>query len=505
MKGCCASRPELLDLTHDTVFVRDMNDVIIYWNHGAEELYEWKKAEAIGKISHQLMQTIFPMPLEEITAELLRTGRWEGELVHTKKDGSQAIVASRWSVQRDVRGRAVATLETNNDITERKQAEDALRRSDAYSMEAQRLSLTGSFGWKVSSGELFWSEETFRIFGYDRTTKPSLELIMQRTHPADIARVRQLIDTASRNGRDWELEHQLLMPDGLIKSVHVVARAVRDELGSLEFVGATMDVSAARRAEQELRDAQAELAHISRVTTVGELTASIAHEVNQPIAGMVTNAEAALGWLGAEPPNLDQVRGSLGHIVKDGMRAADVINRIRALIKKAPPHMARVDVNEAVLDVITLTRSELLRHGVSLETQLAAALPLIEGDRIQLQQVILNLILNAAEAMSGIDEGAREMRISTGREASNGVLVSVRDLGPGLDPQSADHLFEAFYTTKPDGLGMGLAICRSIIKAHGGRLWATANEPRGAVVQFTLPLERDETVLAEHAGPMPMV
>jgi PAS domain S-box-containing protein len=495
----------LLDLTHDTVFVRDMNDVIIYWNHGAEELYEWKKAEAIGKISHQLMQTIFPMPLEEITAELLRTGRWEGELVHTKKDGSQAIVASRWSVQRDVRGRAVATLETNNDITERKQAEDALRRSDAYSMEAQRLSLTGSFGWKVSSGELFWSEETFRIFGYDRTTKPSLELIMQRTHPADIARVRQLIDTASRNGRDWELEHQLLMPDGLIKSVHVVARAVRDESGSLEFVGATMDVSAARRAEQELRDAQAELAHISRVTTVGELTASIAHEVNQPIAGMVTNAEAALGWLGAEPPNLDQVRGSLGHIVKDGMRAADVINRIRALIKKAPPHMARVDVNEAVLDVITLTRSELLRHGVSLETQLAAALPLIEGDRIQLQQVILNLILNAAEAMSGIDEGAREMRISTGREASNGVLVSVRDLGPGLDPQSADHLFEAFYTTKPDGLGMGLAICRSIIKAHGGRLWATPNEPRGAVVQFTLPLERDETVLAEHAGPMPMV
>jgi signal transduction histidine kinase len=187
------------------------------------------------------------------------------------------------------------------------------------------------------------------------------------------------------------------------------------------------------------------------------------------------------------------------------MRAADVINRIRALIKKAPPHMARVDVNEAVLDVITLTRSELLRHGVSLETQLAAALPLIEGDRIQLQQVILNLILNAAEAMSGIDEGAREMRISTGREASNGVLVSVRDLGPGLDPQSADHLFEAFYTTKPDGLGMGLAICRSIIKAHGGRLWATPNEPRGAVVQFTLPLERDETVLAEHAGPMPMV
>ena len=480
----------LLDLTHDTVFVRDMNDVIIYWNRGAEELYEWKKTEAVGKISHQLMQTIFPKPLEEITAELLRTSRWEGELVHTKKDGTQAIVASRWSVQRDARDRPVATLETNNDITERKQAEEALRRSDAYLTEAQRLSLTGSFGWKVSSGELFWSEETFRIFGYDRTTKPSLELIMQRTHPTDIARVRQLIDRASRDGRDWELEHQLLMPDGSIKSVHVVARAVRDELGSVEFVGAIMDVSAAKRAELELRHAQAELAHISRVTALGELTASIAHEVNQPITGVVTGAEAALRWLGAKPPNLDEVRKVLGQIVKDGMRAGDVIYRIRALIKKAPPRMARVDVNEAVLDVITLTRSELLRHGVSLQTELATGLPLIKGDRVQLQQVILNLTLNAVEAMSGVDEGAREMRIGTGREASNGVLVSVRDLGPGLDPRNVDRLFEAFYTTKPDGLGMGLAICRSIIEAHGGRLWATANEPRGAVFQFTLPLDR---------------
>jgi C4-dicarboxylate-specific signal transduction histidine kinase len=201
---------------------------------------------------------------------------------------------------------------------------------------------------------------------------------------------------------------------------------------------------------------------------VGELTASIAHEVNQPITGVVTNAEAALRWLGAEPPNLDKVREVLGQIVKDGMRAGDVIHRIRALIKKAPPRMARVDVNEAVLDVTALTRSEMLRHGVSLQTQLATGLPLIEGDRIQLQQVILNLTLNAIEAMSGVDEGAREMRISTGRAAPNGVLVTVRDFGPGLEPKSVDRLFEAFHTTKPDGLGMGLAICRSIIEAHGG-------------------------------------
>jgi C4-dicarboxylate-specific signal transduction histidine kinase len=332
-----------------------------------------------------------------------------------------------------------------------------------------------------------------------------LELIIQRTHPADVARVRQLIDRAARDRRDWELEHRLLMPDGAVKSVNVVARAVRDASGGVEFLGAIRDVSAAKQAEQELRQAQAELAHITRVTTLGELTASIAHEVNQPIAAVATSAAAGLSWLKAEPPNLDEVRATLDYIAKDAQRAGDVMHRIRALARKAPLRMARFDVNEAVLDVIALTRNELVRHGVSLQTRLATGLPLIEGDRIQLQQVILNLILNAVEAMSGIDDGVREVRISTGREASNAVLVTVCDFGPGLDPQNVDHLFKAFYTTKPAGLGMGLAICRSIIQAHGGRLWATANEPRGAVFQFTLPLERDETVPAENAGPMPAV
>jgi C4-dicarboxylate-specific signal transduction histidine kinase len=315
-----------------------------------------------------------------------------------------------------------------------------------------------------------------------------------------------VIDRASRDRKDWELEHRLLMPDGSVKSVRVVVRAVRDESGRVvEFVGAIMDVSAAKQAEQELRQAQTELAHISRVTTLGELTASITHEVNQPVAAVVANAAAGLGWLEAEPPNLDGVRATLDSIIEDAQRAGDIMHRIRALAKKAPLRMARFDVNDAVLDVIAVTRSELVRHGVSLQTQLATGLPLIEGDRIQLQQVILNLILNAVEAMSGIDNGARELRISTGREGPIAVLVTVRDSGPGLDPQSVDRLFEAFYTTKPGGLGMGLAICRSIIQAHGGRLWAIANEPRGAVFQFTLPLERDETGPAEHAGPMPVV
>jgi C4-dicarboxylate-specific signal transduction histidine kinase len=247
----------------------------------------------------------------------------------------------------------------------------------------------------------------------------------------------------------------------------------------------------------ERQRVQAELAHVNRVATMGQLTASIAHEVNQPIAAVIINAQAALRLLGAHPSDLDEVRQALGQIVADGNRAGDILSRIRALIKKAPPPKSRFDLNEAVLEVIALVRSEVLRHGGSLQTQLAGGLPLIEGERIQLQQVILNLILNAVEAMTGLDEGPRELQISTETDAAGGMLVSVRDSGPGLDPASADRAFEAFYTTKPDGMGMGLAICRAIIEAHGGRMWATANKPRGAVLQFTLAPKREETAPAE--------
>jgi C4-dicarboxylate-specific signal transduction histidine kinase len=286
-----------------------------------------------------------------------------------------------------------------------------------------------------------------------------------------------------------------------LKFVHVVARAIKDESGRLEFVGAIMDASAAKGAEQELRQAHAELAHVTRVTTLGELTASLAHEVNQPIAGVITNAQAALRWLRADPPDPDEIREALDRIVADGRRAGEVIGRIRALVKKAPPRKARFDLNEAIRDVVALTGTDALRHGVAVQSELTTGLPPVEGDRVQLQQVILNLILNAVEAMSGIDEGARGLRISTDFDAAGAMLVTVRDSGLGLDPHSFDSVFEAFFTTKPEGLGMGLAICRSIIEAHGGRLWASANEPRGAMFQFTLPLERDQTAPVERAGP----
>ena len=268
----------LLDLTHDTIFVRDMNDVITYWNRGAEERYGWPREQALGKTSHQLMQTIFPAPLEEITAELRRAGRWEGELVHTKRDGTQVIVASRWSLQRDERGRPVATLETNNDITERKRMQEALD------------------------------------------------------------------------------------------------------------------------------DAQANLARVNRAILLGEMTASIAHEVNQPIAAVVTGAGAGLRWLAAQPPDLEEARQTLQRIVKDGNRASDVISRIRALVRKAPPQKDLMDINDTILEVVALTRSEVQRNCVSLQTRFSSDLPLVVGDRIQLQQVILNLII---ERHRGDERGRR--------------------------------------------------------------------------------------------------
>jgi C4-dicarboxylate-specific signal transduction histidine kinase len=264
-------------------------------------------------------------------------------------------------------------------------------------------------------------------------------------------------------------------------------------------------VEALRESEETLRSAQAELAHANRVATMGQLTASIAHEVNQPITAAVTNAEAALRWLAAQPPDLVEVREALDRIVEDGARASNVIGGIRALIKKVPPRQACLDINEAIREVIALTRGEAAKTGVSVQTDLADGLPLTYGDRVQLQQVILNLIINAIEAMSGVAETSRALLISTGQAEPGGVLVAVRDSGPGLDPASLEHLFNAFYTTKSGGMGMGLAICRSIIEAHDGQLCVSANEPRGAVFQFTLPLQRDETLPAEHAGPMPAV
>jgi PAS domain S-box-containing protein len=265
-----------------------------------------------------------------------------------------------------------------------------------------------------------------------------------------------------------------------------------------EGVSFVIDMTDRKRAEEKLHaseqrflDAQMELAHVNRVTTMGQLTASIAHEINQPIAAAVTNAAAGLRWLAAQPPNLEEVQNSFDSVIKAGNHTIEVIGRIRALIKKVPARKTVLDVNEMILETIALARSEIERHRVFLQTELANDLPRIRGDRVQLQQVILNLIMNAIEAMGEMSEGPRELAISSSGDTPNGVVVAVRDSGPGLKPENLNHVFDAFYTTKPAGMGMGLSICRSITEAHGGRLFATANEPRGAVFQFTLHPEDD--------------
>jgi C4-dicarboxylate-specific signal transduction histidine kinase len=253
-------------------------------------------------------------------------------------------------------------------------------------------------------------------------------------------------------------------------------------------MGAVMDVTAAKRAEEELHQARADLAHVTRVTTLGELTASIAHEVNQPIAAVITNANAGLRWLGARQPDLDEVQQALGRIVRDGTRVGEVIGRIRSLVKKVPPRRDRLDINEAIREVTALTETEIQRNGVRLQSRLGDGLPLVSADRVQLQQVMINLIVNAIEAMSGARGRPRELTIVSGADDANDMFVEVRDTGPGLDPEKRDRLFQSFYTTKPDGIGMGLTISRSIAEAHGGRLSAAPNKPCGAVFRLTLPV-----------------
>jgi NO-binding membrane sensor protein with MHYT domain len=256
-------------------------------------------------------------------------------------------------------------------------------------------------------------------------------------------------------------------------------------------------VSKRKRADEALRQTQADLAHIQRVTTMGELAASISHEVMQPLGAVVTNAQTALRWLGAQPPELDEVRQALGRAVKDGKRAAEIIGRIRTLIKKEPLRKDALELNEAIVEVIALTRGEVMKNDVSVQTQLAEGLPLIQGDRVQLQQVVLNLIINAVEAMSGVSDGSRGLLIGTRKDAPGGVLVAVQDSGPGLKPESCERLFDSFYTTKPSGMGMGLSICRSIVEAHGGRIWSTPNAGPGMTVQFTLPINDQATAASE--------
>jgi signal transduction histidine kinase/PAS domain-containing protein len=595
--------------------------------------------DEVGVLVAGSRRSDFPTDIERL---LLRVGANQAGigLQEARRSGEQKRVAEALEQRVAERTRQLTAVN------------EELRRSEAYLAEAQRLSHTGSFGWRVSPGEIMWSEETFRIFEYDRTTESTVERVLQRVHPEDTARVKQTIERASQDGKDFDHEYRLVMPDGSIKYVRVVAHALGDESGGIEFVGAVMDMSEQHRrqmllagekrllemiakgesralildalcrlfeelaggslssillldprasclrhgaapslpkayidaidglvigpsvgscgtaayrrepvivsdiasdplwadyrdlalahglracwstpilssegrvlgtfatyyleprspvpqehdlieqithlasiavereqAEEALHQAHADLAHVNRVTTMGELTASLAHEVNQPIAAALTNANTCLLWLAGDTPNIQEARAAAMRIVQDGTRAAEIISRIRLPFKKGAPQREWVDVNELIREMIVLLRTETTRSAISVRTELAADLPQVIGDRVQLQQVMMNLIMNSIEATKDVD-GTRELAITSLRADDEHLLVSVSDTGVGLPPQQADQIFNAFFTTKLQGTGLGLSISRSIVESHGGHLRAADNASRGASFHLTLP------------------
>ena len=369
---------------------------------------------------------------------------------------------------------------------ERKRAEAELRRSEVYLAEAQRLSSIGSFAWRVATDEITWSEELYRIYEIKIGEPVTLELIRSRVHPEDVSLLEKMkmVHEAGGAGTDFEWQYRLLMPNRSIKYLHAVAHATRDQDDQLEYIAAVRDVTESKVAEEALDRARAELAHMARVTTLSALTASIAHEVNQPISAVTTSAGACLRWLNRDQPDVQRAREAAMRIEDDGTRAAEIISHLRSFYKKdVSPHREMVSVNDVIGDMLVLLRAEAERHSVVMRTELVADLPSVSADRVQLQQVLMNLMLNGMEAMS---EGGGKLKISTGREAGE-VVVCVSDTGVGIPADKMKEIFNAFVTTKPDGTGMGLAISRTIIESHGGRLWPTANPGGGATFKFTLP------------------
>ena len=362
-----------------------------------------------------------------------------------------------------------------------------LRRSQAHLAEAQRLSSTGSFTWRVAKGEILWSEQAYRIYEIDPALPVTFALVFTRIHPDEASWFHGLLESASRDGRDLEFEHRLQMPDHSIKYLHVVAHATHDRDGLLEYIGAVQDVTERRRAEDSLNKLRSELAHMARVTTLGALTASIAHEVNQPLSGIVTNASTSLLMLAGDPPNIDGAVESAERTIRDANRATEIIARLRTLFKKTGTTYESFDLNEATREVLALSLRELQRGKIMLQTELDDDLPTIVGDRVQLQQVVLNLVLNAAEAMSLVEDHPRQLVVRTERTDADRISLVVRDSGPGFAPEHANRIFETFFTTKRDGMGIGLSISRSIVDRHQGQLWAKCNDGPGATFGFSIP------------------
>ena len=378
---------------------------------------------------------------------------------------------------------------------ERKLTHERLQRSEAYLAEGQRLTHMGSWALNaVTRQSLHSSAEHTRLFGFDpEKGMPSFEKFIERVHPEDQERMLETFQTSMRSGGDLDLRYRIAVPGGPVRYMHAIGHLVLKPSGAPgEYVGIAIDITERRRSDQErerLRQLEADLAHMNRVSMMGELTASLAHEVKQPIAAAVTDANTCVRWLSRDDPDVEEGREAASRVVKDATRAAEIISRVRHLFTKGTPERALIDVNEIIREMIVLLGSDATLYDVSIQTELAKDLPKVMGDRVQLQQVLMNLMTNSIDAMKDLD-GARELIISSQAEDGH-LMISVSDTGVGLPPKQADQIFDAFFTTKPQGTGMGLRISRSIVESHGGRLWAAANSPRGASFHLTLPIEAE--------------
>ena len=408
------------------------------------------------------------------------------EKEYLRKDGSRVPVLLGGALFESGGNDGVAFV---LDLSEQKRAERALRRSEAFLAEGQRLGQIGSFSWRPATDQITWSAELYRIYELEIGVPVTLELIRSRVHPEDVTLIEKMkmVDQARDGGNDFEWQYRLLMPDHSMKYMHAVAHAIRDQDGQLEYIASVQDVTARRLAEEARDKAQSELANVARVMSLGALTASIAHEVNQPLSGIITNASTCLRMLATDPPQVEGARETARRTIRDGNRMSEVIARLRALFSKKEPTTESVNLNDAVLEVIALSIVELQKNRVMLCPELADDLPLIAGDRVQLQQVILNLLRNGSDAMSTVEDRPRQLVIRTERDDGDRVRLTVQDAGIGFDPQAADRLFDAFYTTKGNGMGIGLSVSRSIIERHHGHLWATLNDGPGAAFSFSIP------------------
>ena len=453
--------------------------ILEYFGTTFEELKRW----GTGGMTHP---EDLPRVVELFTRSMASGDPFEFEVRARRFDGAYRWFQSRGFPLRDNNGQIVRWYNLLIDIDQRKRAEAELRRAYDSFADAQRLSKTGSYIADLVADDLNWSEEAYRIFEFDPGTKVTVQRVRDIIHPDDLPSFDAVI-ARGMSGRNVTFAFRIMTSRGAVKHVRGVAHVIEQIEGRPMFVGAIQDVTEGMVAEEALNRARSELAHVARVTTLSMLTASITHEINQPLSGIMTNAGTCLRMLDVDPPNVEGARETARRTIRDGNRASEVITRLRALFSKRESTLESLDLNEATREVIALSRSDLQRNRVVLQSDLADDLPSVSGDRTQLQQVILNLLRNASDAMLGLHDRPRQLLIRTEREDGDRVRVSVRDAGVGVDAQSMNKLFDAFYTTKSDGMGIGLSVSRSIIERHHGRLWAEPNDGPGATFSFSIP------------------